>query len=139
MQAAATRSRPAICAELQGTLLATGRVIEKRVAYTAEAFDIGTITVDGGGPDGPLTLHVMNEYMAVTQGPARLATFPDLITTLDDAGAPVSVGMMTPGMTVSVLHVAKTRLPLSSSVKDPSVYPVVERALGIEMVSHALG
>jgi uncharacterized protein len=34
--------------------------------------------------------------------------------------------------------VAKTRIPLSASVFDPSVYPVVEKALGIEIASYAL-
>jgi len=33
----------------------------------------------------------------------------------------------------------KSHLPLSSSVKDPAVYPVVEAALGIPVASYALG
>ena len=129
--------RQAICAATGGTILATGRVAAKSVRYTAEAFDIGTISVDDGGA-GPLTLHVMNEYMAVTREEERLATFPDVITTLGADGAPVSVGQIEPGVEIAVLHVAKAHLPLSSSVRDPAVYPVVERALGIDMVSYAL-
>jgi hypothetical protein len=38
-----------------------------------------------------------------------------------------------------VLHIDKSHLPLSSSVKDPAVYPVVEAALGIPVASYALG
>ena len=32
----------------------------------------------------------------------------------------------------------KTRIPLSASVSDPSVYPVVEKALGIDIAGYAL-
>jgi hypothetical protein len=41
-------------------------------------------------------------------------------------------------MTVRILHVPKSRIALSASVFDPSVYPVVERALGIEIARFAL-
>jgi DUF917 family protein len=127
----------AICGVSNGTILAEGRVVAKQVVYTAEAFDIGTITIDAGGAI-PIVLHVMNEYMAVTQSEDRLATFPDVITTLDADGAPVSVGRVEPGAMLSVFHIAKAHLPLSSSVKDPAVYDVVDRALGIDIGRHAL-
>ena len=122
---------------LDGRLLGGGRVTAKTVAYTDAAFDVGTITL--GDAPNPLTLHVMNEYMAVDDAHGvRLATFPDVITTLDESGRPVSVGEVREGMKLLVLHVDKRRLPLSSSVKDPSVYPVVEAALGIDLASYAL-
>ncbi len=122
---------------LDGNLLGQGRVTRKAVKYTAAAFDIGTLTL-GEGPTA-LTLHVMNEYMAVDDAHGtRLATFPDIITTLDGNGAPVSVGDIREGMTLLVLHVDKRRFALSSSVTDPSVYPPVEAALGIDLASYAL-
>jgi hypothetical protein len=34
--------------------------------------------------------------------------------------------------------VPKTIIPLASSVKDPAVYPSVERAMGIEIARYAL-
>jgi hypothetical protein len=37
-----------------------------------------------------------------------------------------------------VLHVPKTVIPLASSVLDPSVYPPVEKAMGIEIAKYAL-
>lgn len=128
----------AICDNLKGSIIASGKVTKKAVAYTAEAFDIGTIVVGEGA--SACTLHVMNEYMAAegVDG-VRLATYPDVITTLDDDGVPVSVGEVREGMRLHVLHVPSTVIPLSSSVRDPSVYPIVERALGIEIASHALG
>jgi DUF917 family protein len=84
-------------------------------------------------------LYVMNEYMAVESGDgARLATFPDVITTLDADGRPMSVGNIREGVELSVFHIDKAHLPLSSSVKDPSVYPVCEAALGIPLARYAL-
>jgi DUF917 family protein len=80
----------------------------------------------------------MNEYMAVSRRGERLATFPDVITTFDREGRPVSVGMVEPGAELAILHVAKAHLPLSSSVRDPAVYRVVDRVLGIDIASYAL-
>ena len=128
----------AICAATSGDILGSGRVTRKKVVYTEAAFDIGTITIRCGARD--LVLHVMNEYLAIEDGEEkRLATFPDVITTLGPDGRPVSVGHIKEGDELSVFHVAKTHLPLSSSVKDPSVYPVCEAALGIPIAKYALG
>lgn len=121
-----------------GAIIAEGEVSAKSVVYTNEAFDVGTITVGRG--DRAVTLHVMNEYMAVDDaGGNRLATFPDIISTLSPEGEPMSVGQLQVGMPVFLLHVPKTIIPLSSSVKDPSVYPIVEKALGISIADYALG
>lgn len=128
----------AIAKTTGGTIVADGEVSAKSVVYTNEAFDVGTITVGRG--DKAVTLHVMNEYMAVDDaGGSRLATFPDIISTLSPEGEPMSVGQLQVGMPVFLLHVPKTVIPLSSSVKDPSVYPTVEKALGISIADYALG
>jgi DUF917 family protein len=118
-----------------GALIASGKITDKNVVYTNAAFDIGTITVGAGSR--AVTLHVMNEYMAVDDaGGARVATFPDVITTLDQAGEPLSVGQLQVGMSVHVLHVPRTILPLSAGVLDPSVYPPVEAAMGIDIARY---
>ena len=127
----------AICRTTSGTLVGKGKVTRKAVKYTDAAFDIGTITIRDGSRD--LVLHVMNEYMAIEDGQGvRLATFPDVITTFDADGKPISVGHIREGMELTVFHIAKAHLPLSSSVKDPSVYPVCEEALGIPLARYAL-
>jgi len=127
----------AICKTTSGTILGTGTVTRKAVRYTDGAFDTGTITIRCSTRD--LVLHVMNEYIAVEDGEdERLGTFPDVITTLGDDGTPVSVGHIQGGIELSVLHIDKRHLPLSSSVKDPAVYPVVEAALGIPVARYAL-
>jgi DUF917 family protein len=127
----------AICRTTGGEILVRGQVTKKDVVYTKDAFDIGRIVVGSG--DNASTLHVMNEYMAIDDvSGRRIATFPDVITTMDAAGTPLSVGQLREGMYVFVLHVPKTLIPLSSSVVDPAVYPPVEAAMGIELARYAL-
>jgi len=120
-----------------GSILARGTVTKKDLVYTREAFDIGTFVLGEG--DKAITIHTMNEYMAIDDaGGARLATFPDIISTLDAAGTPLSAGQLREGMYIFVLHVPKTKIPLASSVTDAAVYPPVEKALGIELARYAL-
>lgn len=127
----------AICRQTKGDIIGQGKVTNKAVTYTREAFDVGTIRIGTGA--GAVTLHVMNEYMAADGADGqRLAGFPDVITTLNRDGMPVSVGELRDGDELLVLRIAKNVIPLSSSVTDPSVYPVVERALGINLTDYAL-
>ncbi|MGN6100811.1 MAG: DUF917 domain-containing protein [Devosia sp.] len=120
-----------------GTILAQGAVTRKDLAYTPEAFDIGKFVLGDG--DKAITIHTMNEYMAIDDaGGNRLATFPDIISTLDASGTPLSAGQLRPGMYIFVLHVPKKIIPLASSVLDAAVYPPVEKALGIEIAKYAL-
>lgn len=120
-----------------GTILVKGPVTRKDLVYTKEAFDIGRFVLGEG--DKAVTIHTMNEYMAIDDaGGNRLATFPDVIATLDAAGQPLSAGQLREGMFVFVLHVPKKVIPLSSSVVDPAVYPPVEKAMGIELAKYAL-
>ncbi len=127
----------AIARTADGTYLIEAEVTEKAVVYTSDAFDVGTVRLGRGS--GALTLHVMNEYMAVDDADGRrIATFPDVITTLSPTGEALSVGQLQVGTKVHLLHIPKSLLPLSSSVKDPAVYPPVEAALGIPIAAHAL-
>jgi DUF917 family protein len=108
------------------------------VQYTSEAFDIGTVRI--GDAERALVLHVMNEYLAVEDaGKKRLASYPDVIATLNRDGMPTSVGEIGEGMELLVLRISKDVIPLSSSVRDPSVYQVCEKALGINLTEYALG
>jgi DUF917 family protein len=128
----------AICKKTKGTIICEGVVSAKSVVYTPEAFDIGTITIGKGS--STCVVHVMNEYMAVVdRNGKRLATYPDVIATLDDEGEPISSGHVREGMRLHLLRVAREHLPLSSSVTDPSVYPFVEKALGLKIADYALG
>jgi DUF917 family protein len=120
-----------------GSIIAKGAVTKKDLVYTKEAFDVGRFVIGEG--DKAITIHTMNEYMAVDDaGGGRLATFPDVISTLDASGNPLSAGQLREGMFIFILHVPKKIIPLSTSVLEPAVYPVVEKALGIELAKYAL-
>ncbi|WP_423068579.1 DUF917 domain-containing protein [Devosia sp. CN2-171] len=120
-----------------GSILAKGTVTQKDLVYTKEAFDVGKFVLNEG--DKAITIHTMNEYMAVDDaGGNRLATFPDVITTLDASGTPLSAGQLRVGMFIFILHVSKKIIPLSTSVIEPAVFPPVEKALGIELAKYAL-
>lgn len=127
----------AIVARTGGTILFEGVITKKDVRYTNEAFDIGTVVL--GSQDSAITLHVMNEYMAIDDaGGNRIASFPDVITTLSQEAEPLSVGQLAEGMRIHVLHVPKSVIPLGAGVLDPAVYPPCERAMGIELAKYAL-
>lgn len=127
----------AIVERTGGSILVEGEIAAMDVRYTNEAFDIGTVTLGTG--DRAVTLHVMNEYMAVEDvSGTRLASFPDVITTLSETAEPLSVGQLREGMRIHVLHVPKTVIPLGAGVLDPAVYPPCERAMGIELAKYAL-
>ncbi|UWU14454.1 DUF917 domain-containing protein [Rhizobium sullae] len=127
----------AICKTTGGSILAEGIITMKDVVYTKEAFDIGTIVVGSGAE--AVTVHVMNEYMAIDDADGkRVATFPSVITTLSPEGEPLSVGQLKGGMQVFILHVPMDIIPLSASVLDPTVYPPVEEVMGIEIGRYAL-
>ncbi len=127
----------AICKETGGSIIASGKVSANTLRYTDEAFDVGVIEI-GTGSD-LVRIHVMNEHMAVENSKGeRLATYPDVITTLDRNGQPISAGKVSPGMEILLFHIPKEAIPLSSSVIDPAVYPHVEATLGIDLSSYAL-
>ena len=127
----------AICKATRGQIIGSGKVVRNTLKYTDEAFDVGVIEI-GAGANRRL-IHVMNEHMAVEDAHgARIATYPDVITTLDADGRPVSAGQVREGMEILLFHVAKHDIPLSSSVRDPAVYPPVEKALGIRIADYAL-
>ena len=127
----------AIVTTTGGTILAKGTVTGKDLVYTKDAFDVGRFGLNEG--DQAITIHTMNEYMAVDDaGGTRLATFPDVITTLDASGTPLSAGQLRVGMYVFILHVSKKLIPLSTSVIEPAVFPPVEKALGIDLATYAL-
>jgi DUF917 family protein len=121
-----------IASHLGGRLLTEGAVRE-RVLRTENAFDIGTITVVD------VELGFVNEYLTAESGGERLATFPDVLTTLSlRTGRIISIADLRVGDEVAVLHVPKAQVPLGDGVHEPSVYPEVEAMLGKPLAEYAL-
>ena len=121
----------AICAHTRGRILAEGAARREAMAYTEAAYDVGRFAV------GEVVLHLMNEWIAVEAGGERLATFPDVITTLDaETGAPVSAGRIREGQRLCVLHIPASEVPLAPALLDHGLYPIVEAALEIEVIRY---
>ena len=126
-----------ICKNTDGQIIGSGKVKSNNLRYTEEAFDIGVIEIGEGA--SLRRIHVMNEYMAVEDANGnRIATYPDVITTLNMNGQPLSAGAVREGMEIVIFHINKNNIPLSSSVFDPAVYPPVEKALNINISDYIL-
>ena len=77
--------------------------------------------------------------MTAEAGGERVATFPDVLTTLSvKTGAIISIANLREGDEVAVLHVPKANVLLGDGVREPSVYPEVEAMLGKPLAEHAL-
>src|SRR6202165_5988896 len=129
MQAAAARGALAVidaaCAQTGGTILARGpaRITTPRV--TSGGVDHGAFKVED------LELRYLNEYMTVDRGERRVATYPDVITTLSLAsGRPATISEIEEGQELAVFHVHRDRLPLSSSTTDRTPLRAVGAVMG---------
>lgn len=118
-----------LCGFLQGEILAKGKVEDFSIRYDG-GFDVGYASVDG------CEMTFWNEYATAEKGGKRLATFPDLIMTLNaETGEPVTTAMMKEGMEVYVIGVEKKNLRLSPTMYDPQLISAMEEIVGKEMVS----
>jgi DUF917 family protein len=119
---------------LGGELLVEGEVTENTVAYGG-GFDLGQMMVRGAA--GEAVLGVYNEFMAADFGGKRVATFPDMIGTLDPlTGEVVSISESKPGSRVAVIIAHRSKFPVGKGALDPAVFPEVEKAMGIDMRSY---
>jgi hypothetical protein len=119
---------------LGGELLVEGEVVENTVTYGG-GFDLGRMVVRG--PNGDATLGVYNEFMTADIGGKRVATFPDMIGTLDPVtGDVVSISESKPGSRVAVIIAHRSKFPVGKGALDPAVFPEVEQVMGVDMRSY---
>lgn len=119
---------------LGGELLVEGEVTENTVTYGG-GFDLGQMKVRGS--NGEAVLGVYNEFMTADIGGKRVATFPDMIGTLDpQTGEVVSISESKPGSRVAVIVVHRSKFPVGKGALDPNVFPEVEKAMGVDMRSY---
>ncbi len=101
---------------------------------TSGGFDRGTVRLGGA------ELAFWNEYMTFELNEERIATFPDLIATLDtDSGLPVSTAEIACGMRVAVLVTPAARLRLGAGMRDPELYRPVEEVTGKQIIPYLRG
>lgn len=117
-----------------GEVLVEGEVTENTVAYGG-GFDVGHMKVCGKA--GEATLGIYNEYMTADVDGQRVATFPDMIGTLDpQTGDVVAISESKPGSRVAVIIAHRSKFPVGKGALDPVVFPEVEKAMGVDMRSY---
>lgn len=119
---------------LGGEILVSGEVTKNSVTYGA-GFDLGEMVVKGA--EGEITLGVFNEFMTAERDGERIATFPDLVGTLDhETGDPIAISELPVGSRCAVILARRDRFPIGKGAVDPAVYPEVEEAMGADLQSY---
>ncbi len=136
----ASANRPAAAAVAAAAFLGGDVAAEGRVSgvllETKGGFDVGKVTVDAGRREYSMTF--WNEYMTLERDGERLATFPDLIATVDLAtGMAVPTAGIREGMEIAVVRAGKDRLRLGAGMRDPGLFVEAERILGLPIVRYA--
>lgn len=110
----------------RGRVVCAGKVVQKHLE-TKGGFDVGTVRLETGHE-----LTFWNEYITLeTEDGTRLATFPDLIATMNvQSGMPLSSAEIEVGHEVAVVVVPQDQLILGAGARDRSLYVAVEKATG---------
>lgn len=120
---------------LGGRIITEGN-IQKVELKTIGGFDVGNIKIIDGKELYELTF--WNEYMCVENKKQRIATFPDLIATIDlKNGLPLSTAEAREGQNVAILHIPKHKLKLGSGMKDSELYKQIEEAINKDIIKYS--
>ncbi len=124
----------ALCDVLQGQLQDEACVSTIRLS-TQKGFDIGIAQLTGSASS--YTLTVWNEYMALDKDGVRLATFPDLIITIDaQSGLPLTSAELENGQSILLLTAPRQSLILGAGMHDRTLFAAAEQALGISLIPY---
>ena len=126
----------AVAEALGGSLPVTGRIALLEIE-TKHGFDVGRVVIEG---EQAIELTFWNEYMCAEMDGRRIATFPDLIGTLDASdGTPLTTADLERGQDVAVVIVPRARLILGAGMRDPALFAAVEQASGKEVIKYVFG
>lgn len=115
----------AVVAKLGGKVVTTGR-ITKFSMETTGGFDVGKVMIED-----KYELTFWNEYMTLELNGERIATFPDLIMTLDAKTAmPMVSASIKQGQEVAVIMAPKENLILSTTMKNKKLLQPIEAIIG---------
>ncbi|MEK3851361.1 hypothetical protein BK143_03275 [Paenibacillus peoriae] len=124
----------AVTAELGGKVIAAGEVTECRLE-TSGGFDAGVVRIADSGRTYEMTF--WNEYMSLELDGERLATFPDLIMTLDmDTGRPVITAAVVQGQRLAIIAVRKEQLLLSTTMFNRKLLQPIEEIIHKPILSY---
>lgn len=115
---------------LDGQSIVQG-MVDEAVLRTEGGFDVGTLRI------GDFDLTFWNEYMTLDRNGSRLATFPDLIMTVDaQTGFPVTTAEIQVGQFIEVVLVPAQNLKLGAGMRDANLYLAVEDAVKRELIPY---
>ncbi|MFC7395441.1 DUF917 domain-containing protein [Scopulibacillus cellulosilyticus] len=118
-----------VVSKLNGRILTSEEVTDARLE-TKGGFDVGTVRLSD------YELSFWNEYMTAEKDEERLGTFPDLIMTLDTrTGKPVVTAEVQKGQHLTVIHVPKEHLLLSTTMKNSKLLKAIEPIIEKKVVS----
>ena len=108
-------------------VIAHGIVEESNLAMRG-GFDVGSFSVESDGKRFETAF--CNEYMVLKSGGMRIATFPDLIMTLDaETGMPIISSEIQEGLSIIIFVIPAKHLILGAGVKDPLLYQPIEKCI----------
>jgi DUF917 family protein len=117
-----------------GHALEPGRV-ENFLLETRGGFDVGHFHVRS--PEAHYELAFCNEYVTLNEGLERVATFPDLIVTMNPATRlPLATGEIRNGMSVLPVYVPKAHLKLGAGMRDPALFEPLQAITGREIIKY---
>lgn len=116
-------------AYLGGDIVSFGEVTRADIV-TQGGFDTGIVTIDD------LEASFWNEYMTLEKNGVRLATFPDLITTLDVNGIPISTAEIHVGQKVYLLRVPAANLTLGEGMRSRELMESIEPIVGKDIIKY---
>jgi hypothetical protein len=121
---------------LDGDLICKSEIISKTIEAQG-GFDVGYLTLMKGSDEWELTF--VNEYMTLEKNDKRLSTFPDLLTTFNNDGEPVTSASLNKGDTIYLAAVPKEKIPVGDGNKYSENYISIEAVIGKPMIKHLKG
>ncbi|KHO62776.1 MULTISPECIES: DUF917 domain-containing protein [Thermoanaerobacter] len=120
-----------VCDFLGGELITTA-VVENIHLESVGGFDVGRVILED---DFEITF--WNEYMTLEKKGERIATFPDLIMTLNtETGMPVTSAEIKMGQKIALIKVKKEKIKLGAGMKDPALFKACEEAVGKKIIEY---
>ncbi len=114
--------------KLNGNIAAQGEVLKVEL-NSKGGFDVGEVHLKN------CSLSFWNEYMTMDAGKERIATFPDLIMTMDsETGLPITSAEIRKGQDVTIITTPAKNLNLGSGMQDLDLFNVVEKTLGKDII-----
>ena len=79
-----------------------------------------------------------NEYICLENKGQRIATFPNLIATINlKNGLPLPTAEAREGQNVAILYVPRQVLKLGAGMKDPEIFKQIEEATNKQIIKYS--